>query len=355
MKPTELWLGRLAMAGACLVWAGCGGGGDSDSADDAAPALVDGGSGAAASPEPPPEPTAAAAVSPTPAPTSEAPTPAPESVATATAEATPTADSSGTEEMLRMATNSSPSAATGGSEAPAPAAAATPGGEREGDRSIQPGPGAVSSPAPIDGPSPVAINSPAPVGGPAPKPSPGPAGDSGFGATMTSNEGVAGPGAPGAPAGPGPSFASPGGDSSGGTSTSPNAFRTANGAVKAFLDALKAKNKDRLAEATARRAATESVEKHRKIFAAILEQSISDEELDDMAKTLEGYQVMTVLPAKSTGQIGVVISKMEGRDNLQRTVQVRHEKEGWKVQDLGNAIDFKPMGTYRNPNARRKR
>ena len=83
-----------------------------------------------------------------------------------------------------------------------------------------------------------------------------------------------------------------------------------------------------------RRAPTEADEKHRKIFAAIIDESISDDELDEMAKALDGFQVMTVLQAKSTGRIGVVVAKMDGRDTLQRTIVTRKEKEGWKVLDI---------------------
>ncbi len=148
-------------------------------------------------------------------------------------------------------------------------------------------------------------------------------------------------------------FGAGGGPGSDNSDPGPGAFRNPGSAVQAFLSALKAKNKDRLSQATARRAATEAVEKHRKIFAAILEQSISDEELDDMAKTLEGYQVASILPAKSTGSNGVVITKMDNRDRLQRTVMVRKEKEGWKVMDFIGFIDQKPIGTYRRPGSRK--
>ena len=152
---------------------------------------------------------------------------------------------------------------------------------------------------------------------------------------------------------PGGGFGS-GGDSTGTSEElKPDSFRNAGNAVNVFLKALQAKNKDQLSQATARRAATEAAEKHRKIFAAILEQSVSDEELDDMAKSLDGFKVTGMVPAKSTGSQGVLIGKMEGRDRLQRTVMVRREKEGWKVMDIGNTIDFKPTGTYRRPGSKR--
>jgi hypothetical protein len=123
--------------------------------------------------------------------------------------------------------------------------------------------------------------------------------------------------------------------------------------VQAFLAALKAKDKDRLSEATARRSPTEADEKHRKIFAAIIDQSISDDELDEMSKALDGFRVMQQLPAKSTGRIEVVIAKMDGRDRQQRTIVTRKEKEGWKVLDVQSLVEFKAMPLYRRPGMRR--
>jgi hypothetical protein len=111
--------------------------------------------------------------------------------------------------------------------------------------------------------------------------------------------------------------------------------------VAAFLLALKAKDKDRLAQCTALHAPVEAAEKHRKIFAAILDGTISEDELDEMSKTLGGYQVSGVVEATSTGRQGVLISKMDGRDRLQRKVTTRKEKEGWKVMDVDSALEFK--------------
>jgi hypothetical protein len=121
-----------------------------------------------------------------------------------------------------------------------------------------------------------------------------------------------------------------------------NAYLRPNTAVVAFLAALKSKNKDRLAETVAKRAPTEAVEKHRKIFSEIIDGSISDDDIDEMAKALEGFQVTQVLQAKSTRRIDVIVSKMSGRDRLQRTIVTRQEVEGWKVLDIEAMYDFKP-------------
>ena len=147
---------------------------------------------------------------------------------------------------------------------------------------------------------------------------------------------------------------SPGGASQDPTAAmGPAAFKNPMTSVQAFLAALKAKDKDRLSQATARRAPTEADEKHRKIFAAIIDQSIADDELDELSKALEGFQVAQVLQAKSSARIGVVIRKMSGRDMLQRTVMTRKEKEGWKVMDVESLLEFKAMPTFGRPGRRR--
>jgi hypothetical protein len=158
-------------------------------------------------------------------------------------------------------------------------------------------------------------------------------------------------GAPGgaggvASAAPGAGFglAAPGATGGAGGSSTPVSFHYPNSAVTAFLDALKAKDKTKLAEATAKRASTEAEEKHRKIFSEILDSTISDDDLDEMSKALAGFKVTQVLPAKSTGRIGVLVGKQDGRDYLQRTIITRKEKDGWKVLDIANMYDYKsPM------------
>jgi len=358
MKPTGFWLGCLAMAGSCLVWAGCGGGDVPDPASDSAAAtepaaqINQGGPVAASAPEPAPalpaqatpepQPKAEAATAPTPAPTPEVepaklastttgstdPAPAAEAAPSATeaAPASPKGDASGTEEMLRI----------GGSSSPAPS---------------------VASPAPTSNPTPTpAVTAASSGGNNSPEArargqesaaNPAPTSGTGGGDEVSRRGGgrMAGAG--------GGSFGSVGGSAANDRDPGPGAFRSPNTAVEAFLSALRAKNKDRLSQATAKRAATESVEKHQKIFAAILEGSISDEELDDMAKSLEGFQVNGILPAKSTGQVGVTIGRSNGIDQLQRTVQVRREKEGWKVMDFGGVFIFKPTGVMRGRFGRR--
>jgi len=355
MRAPGAWLVRLAMAGSCLAWAGCGGSGvpdpDSDSAAAAEQAskVVDRGS-AEAAPAPAPE----AAAPQTPAkpqdvPVAGNPTPAGEGARPATVadsapadggeKAAPAAkgDASGTEDLLRLAGTPAPPAA----DAPA---AATPAAAVAASGPAAPGSGAMMSPPGVAAAPP---SQPAYSRGGPGYPSSGSTQSTDSGGARAGGGKIAGAGlgaedgAAGTPPGRGGS-ATPGGDLGGVAATGNASFQFPTTAVNAFLAALKAKDKDRLSQATARRSATEAEEKHQKIFAAILEQSISDEELDDLSKALDGFQVMSELPAKSTGRIGVLVGKQSGRDFLRRTMMVRKEKDGWKVMDIANMYDFKP-------------
>ena len=394
MRPFGAWFGRFAMAGACLAGAGCGGGDipdpDSDSraaAPETSTRVVNrGGAAEDQAPAAPARPDAGApAGNPSPAEAEKAapgPAPAAPEAAPKPAEAEKSApglkgDASGTDEMLRIAGTSgatppSGGETPGGSSSPAGnsnllASGAAPDSNRRAG-APSPSPGGDSSPITPGGPPPGGGRPGAPQapGGP-------PGGGRGamaMGGPESMPPGYPGspnaPGAPGAPGGPsgrgamgepgGP--ANPGrpgfgGGSGGGSGNDPTAsmgaaaFNHPFTAVQAFMAALKAKDKDRLAEATARRAPTEAVEKHRKIFASIIDGSITDDELDEMSKALEGFQAVTQLQAKSTGRIEVIAAKTYGRGGrLQRTVVTRKEKEGWKVLDFEDLLNFKPMPTF---------
>jgi hypothetical protein len=138
----------------------------------------------------------------------------------------------------------------------------------------------------------------------------------------------------GAGAGPGGSRADDG----------PADFHTPEGAVKAFLSALKAKDQDRLNEATALRAQLEASAKNQPIFKKIFDLSLSDSEIDDIAKKLDGYQIASENPPKSTGRVEVVLQKAGHNGGyFRRKVTVRHEKKGWGVLDIGGEQVFKPL------------
>jgi hypothetical protein len=150
--------------------------------------------------------------------------------------------------------------------------------------------------------------------------------------------------------------------------------RTPVGAVRAFLSALRVKDRDRLSEATAAHsgaetlleigaddkgqsgqrapsgaASTRSVEttgRNRELFGKIVDGSISDAELDQIAKKLEGFQVAGENAVKSTGGAGVFVDKASDSDGYYRRVfTLRKEKKGWGVMDISPATEFKGMGS----------
>ncbi|WP_435009424.1 hypothetical protein P12x_000677 [Tundrisphaera lichenicola] len=367
MRSFGAWVGRVAVAATCLAWVGCGGSdvpdpdSDSAAAEDASPQVVD--RGGASAPEAPSAPEPAAPARPEPI----AATGAPSAIETAqpapVAEPEPVAssvkgDASGTEDMLRIA--ATPTAAP--AETPTPGAA----GGMAGGPPGYPGAGGPPGYPGASGP-PGYPGSGGPPGYPGAGGPPGSTRDSlaavpgatpGYPGSVPGEVGPPGgyeamrPGMAAGPGGP-PGFGGPGGIGGPGGLNGPDAapvgpdtFLHPNTAVEAFISALKLKDRDRLAEATARRASTEAAEKHQKIFESIIDGSISDDELDEMSKALGEFKVAGVLPAKSSGKVGVVVSKMEGRDRHQRTIMTRKEKEGWKVLDVGSELEFKAPPSF---------
>jgi len=117
-------------------------------------------------------------------------------------------------------------------------------------------------------------------------------------------------------------------------------FRTPAGAVMTFLNALRAKDPERLAEATAQRAATESTGNYQKVFVAILEQSLAAEDLAELAAKFEGAQITSMNPPKSSAKAEVIVGKLgPSGQTITRKITVRKEKAGWKVLDIAKAIE----------------
>jgi len=115
---------------------------------------------------------------------------------------------------------------------------------------------------------------------------------------------------------------------------SPSSYREPMPAAKAFLDAIKAKDLKKIAEATALRAPLEASTRNQKIFLAILEEDLAEEDLDELAKKLEGFQITSYNVPKSSGIFKVTITKPEGTSIMRRTITMRREKAGWKVLDI---------------------
>ncbi len=148
------------------------------------------------------------------------------------------------------------------------------------------------------------------------------------------------PGGPSAPGMPNPAqMGIPGMDGPGGIGGSGKEpdFRTQVGAVTAFLDAVKAKDPIRLKDATALHAVDDNKGKrNEKLFSAILDESITPEDIEELGKKLGGYSIASFNVPKSSGKLGVILQKQgQNGDTLLRTIPVRKEKAGWKVDEIG--------------------
>jgi hypothetical protein len=378
MKPWTTWLARFAIAGGCFLVTGCGGSDVPDASDDGqasterAPAAGAGG-GAPAAPAPVEGPKIAqgdqaAGGAETPAEPVAAPAQAPEPETPPAAAASPTEGqgNSSTSEMLAIATGSSGGANAAGGSAPPGEDSAAIAANASGSPGIQGG-GAMQPPGgPGRG---MAMGQGMMSGGrmgPGMFPGMGqgaPAGmapgaganemlrqqagamtpPSGMGANAMANN--RGPGGPGGQGGPG-YFAGAGGP---GSNDGPADFRSPQGAVKAFLAALKAKDLERLNESTALRAPVEAGSaKGRELFKKIFDLNLSESELDTLAEALDGYNIAGENPAQSTARVDVILQK-PGKNGAysRRKVTVRHEKKGWGVLDVAGAMEFKSMGVIR--------
>lgn len=131
-------------------------------------------------------------------------------------------------------------------------------------------------------------------------------------------------------------------DGGGGGRTGPGSaekpdYKSARSGANTFLDALDKKNTRVLAEAVAIRSVFEATSQSRKnLFSAIREENLPEDVLDNLAEAFEDMKVISQNRPKSTGSLGVIVGHMD-KDKYQfqtRTIYMRHEKLGWKVQDF---------------------
>jgi hypothetical protein len=102
-------------------------------------------------------------------------------------------------------------------------------------------------------------------------------------------------------------------------------------AAAVFLAALEKKDLNRLAQATALRAATES--KNQELFYLILAQRLGRNDLNELAEQLSGYKLTgTITVARNT--VRILVTKPAGNGVLRRTLTMREEKAGWKLLDI---------------------
>jgi len=135
----------------------------------------------------------------------------------------------------------------------------------------------------------------------------------------------------------------------GGGPSSKRDYRNPFKAVESFLNALKEKNPEELAEATAKRAPHEATgAKNQALFASILDEVLTEDDLNDLANKLQGYTIIGNNTPKSTGQFTVILGKTgENGSTLRRTIRTRREKAGWKVVDISGVGEIKRMGVRR--------
>lgn len=402
MRPWIRWLAGVGLAGACITGWGCGGGDVPDPGSDSAAAAEgapEGSEAPAPAPAAAPAPPAAVAQAGRQAPAApagagegagqeeEAPAAGPAAgpaAAGTDGAATKSAGNAATAEMLAIATGTqSPpgsDSAPGGQGNPA-AGPGAPGMMAGGNPNMGPGAPGMAGGNPNMGPGAPGMMNP----GAGMRPNMGSSGApyAGGGSQMEmmarmqqqqqgqsgqqaqqmammqqqmrgqyaqanrgqSSGGPGGPGmmGPGGMAGRGPGMGGPGADNG------PADTRTPSGAVRAFLKALEAKDRDALAEATAQRAAVDSpletTSTHKDLFGKILDGSISDSELDELAKMFEGFKVAGENAVKSTGRMGVYADKPDDNGGrIRRTFTVRKEKKGWGVMDYGSVIKFEGRG-----------
>ena len=124
----------------------------------------------------------------------------------------------------------------------------------------------------------------------------------------------------------------------------------------AFMNALRAKDPDRLDEATALRAGQESETSpaYQKLFQAIHEHSLSSEDFDELSKKVEGMAIMDQNQPKSSGRLGIIVGRTVDGAPLTRTITVRKEKAGWKVVDVSGAHKFEKPFTVRGGGMRKR-
>jgi len=391
-------LAGLGLTAACLMCAGCGGGNGprastnsaaaSNSAPEPSTPLP-----APAESKPAPAPVAAAA-KPQPAPTVAAKEHKDDSGDEKQAAAGPSTPApkpdwgSSTDEMPAKATSNQP-ASTGGAapseSSPAPANPAPPGGaapagslstQSQGQGGMPGGYPGMGNPGDMPVGYPGSTN---PGGMPAGYPGAGeqtrgsgaagstgpggmPAGYPGTAGQPGGYPGFPGPGGmttgyPGMVGGGGPTQGAAGGSAFGATAAgrgtgraNPNFgsadIHSPDGAVRSFLFALSIRDKDRLSEATALRSQTEAPnDKIKELFGKIVLGNISDAELDDIAKKLQGYVLVGENAVHSKGKLGIIIRRPTAEGGfLSRTVTVRKEKKGWGVIDISSPIEFTPTG-----------
>ena len=159
-------------------------------------------------------------------------------------------------------------------------------------------------------------------------------GGAGGGSSVAGADG-GGPGAAGGPGGPG----GPGGV--GGEVK--HDYKTPVSGATTFLSAVKSRKVEDVAQALAKRSEYEAEVKKQGMFKEILhnENKNAAEYVGQLAGEFEGMSVQSMNDFKSSASVKVVVGKKTKTSSIHRTLTMRYEKDGWKVQDYSRAMEMK--------------
>jgi hypothetical protein len=126
----------------------------------------------------------------------------------------------------------------------------------------------------------------------------------------------------------------------------PKEYNSPIAGAETFLKALASKDPKALADAVALRSRLEASTRNQKYFEAILEENLPEDMLDELVKAFEGMAVQGMNQRKSTNVVGVIVGKTdENGSQISRTLTMRKEKAGWKVQDISDRRVVKAFGS----------
>ncbi len=139
----------------------------------------------------------------------------------------------------------------------------------------------------------------------------------------------------------------------GGSTKKPDFSNPIKGA-ETFLAAAKAKDTRLLSASIAAHAPYEAQAKLRPMFEKmrIGASSIDAELVETIYDALRDMKVMGTNTVRSTARLGVIVGRQEkSGDRITRTIEMRREKGGWLVNDIGGPRIFKaPYMRNRNQN-----
>ena len=118
-------------------------------------------------------------------------------------------------------------------------------------------------------------------------------------------------------------------------------FTTESKGAESFLSALKSRDAKAVAEALALHSRYEASGAHKGDFGDILDETASAEQINKIASEFDGFQIQSLGQRLGEGEVKVILTKQDEKSSMSRTLTMRHEKLGWKVQDYGGKREIK--------------